>query len=149
MQKYDLHNFLNIQDIFVTRPKVSCVKCTSLLKYFKLQFLISTAFITDVAYIGNGCDLVRVLAVGFGCCFYIAATHANTSFKAWHFVFIINTSLYSHVVHNYINFMNCYGITNLSLWKFIFTENQTFFKNFIVQKFGAIWYITNFLHPNN
>ena len=33
---------------------------------------------------------------------------------------------------------NCYGITNL-LQKFNFTDNQTFYNIFILQKFGAIW----------
>ena len=32
--------------------------------------------------------------------------------------------------------MNCYGITNLLLQKFTFTENQTFLRNFYITK---IW----------
>ena len=36
--------------------------------------------------------------------------------------------------------LNCYGIKNLLLRKFTFTENQPFYEIFILRKFGAIWY---------
>ena len=54
-------------------------------------------------------------------CIYLAARH------------------YGHVATIRILILtNCYGITNLLLQKFTFTENQTFYKIFMLQKFGAI-----------
>ena len=73
--------------------------------------------------------------------------HANTSFKA-----LLDTlHLFSNMPLLYmitwhvaiLILMNCYGIVNLLLQKFTFTENQTFYKRFILQKFGAIQQLTS------
>ena len=39
---------------------------------------------------------------------------------------------------------NSYGITNLLLRKFTFTENQIFLQIFIPRKFGAIRYLLSY-----
>ena len=36
---------------------------------------------------------------------------------------------------------NCYEMTNLLLRKFTFTEHQTIYENFILQKLGAIQFV--------
>ena len=53
-------------------------------------------------------------------------------------IYVAAHHYYGHVAagYTYINLTNCYGITNLLLRKFAFTENQTFLRNFYTTK---IW----------
>ena len=63
-------------------------------------------------------------------CIYLAAHH------------------YDHVAAiRILILMNCYGITNLLLRKFTFTENQTFLRNFHTTKIWShtVWHTC---HPN-
>ena len=57
-------------------------------------------------------------------------------------IYLAARHYYGHVAAARILILvNCYGITNLLLRKFTFSENQTFYEIFILRKFGAIWYL--------
>ena len=52
-------------------------------------------------------------------------------------IYLVACHYYGHVTAmRILILMNCYGITNLLLRKFTFTENQTFLRNFYTSK---IW----------
>ena len=54
-------------------------------------------------------------------------------------IYLAARHYYGHVAAIRILILtNCYGITNLLLRKFTFTENQPFYEIFILRKFGAI-----------
>ena len=54
---------------------------------------------------------------------------------------VITKILFTKFSSQLIIHLNCYGITNLFLQKFTFTENQPFYEIFILRKFGAIRYV--------
>ena len=53
---------------------------------------------------------------------------------------VITKILFTKFSSQLIIRLNCYGIMNLLLRKFTFTENQPFYEIFILRKFGAIRY---------
>ena len=115
-------------------------------KYFKSQSIFSTAFITNMAYIGH--DFMRTLDVAFQstpvhncpdtcdiacmlqsflCMLFLATVHTNTLFEALfevHIYLFSDMPLYGHMVATLELLWNYeFIITN-------FIENQTFSQKF-------------------
>ena len=125
-------------------------------KYFKSQSIFSTAFITNMAYIGH--DFMRTLAVAFqstpghncpdtcdiACMLqsflrmlFLATVHTNTLFEALfevHIYLFSDMPLYGHMVATLELLWNYELLLQISL------KIRPFHKNFIqaLRKFGTI-----------